>query len=225
MIFMKKKAVIYTRVSLEKQAEQGISLEAQLSQCEKYADLQNWEVVGTFKDEGISGKTTDRDGLQEALKAVKKNKGVLVIYSLSRLSRSVLDTLNLVEELQNSKADLASVSENIDTAGPCGRFQLNVMSAMNQLEREQTSQRTKMAMAHLKATGKRFSRHAPYGFSYVEGKMVENKDEQEVIRYVKELREKGNKQKQVLIKMELKGMRNRKGNSFSVNDISRMVRM
>ena len=222
---MKKKAIIYTRVSLEKQAENGISLEAQLSQCEKYTDLQDWEVVGTFKDEGISGKTTNRDGLQEALKAVKKNKGVLVIYSLSRLSRSVLDTLNLVEELQNSKADLASVSENIDTAGPCGRFQLNVMSAMNQLEREQTSQRTKMAMAHLKATGKRFSRHAPYGFSYVEGKMVENKDEQEVIRYVKELREKGNKQKQVLIKMELKGMRNRKGNSFSVNDISRMVRM
>ena len=221
---MKKKAVIYTRVSLEKQAEQGISLEAQLSQCEKYADLQNWEVVGTFTDEGISGKTTDRDGLQEALKAVKKQKGVLVIYSLSRLSRSTLSTLTLVEELQKSKADIASVSENIDTAAACGRFQLSVLAAMNTLEREQTSIRTSMAMNHLRSTGKQFTTHAPYGFQFIEGKMVQNDEEQSIISTIKELREKGMKQREIVVELESRGIKNRKGKALQQSEISKILR-
>jgi len=221
---MSKKAVIYTRVSLEKQARDGVGLDAQLGRCKQYAELQEWEVVDTFTDEGVSGKSKDgRVGLEKALQKVKKEKGVLVVYSLSRLSRSVIDTLTMVEDLQKSKADLASVSENIDTAGPCGRFQLNVMSAMNQLEREQVSERTKCAMDHLKNSGKQFSRFAPYGFSYVDGEMVENKDEQRTIKYVKDLKAKGKKQREILVIFELKGIRNRNGKPFKQPQISKML--
>lgn len=222
---MSRKAVIYTRVSTDKQVQDGVSLDAQLNRCAQYAEMQDWEVISTFSDEGISAKSKEgRLGLQQALELVKKTKGVLVIYSLSRLSRSVLDTLTVVDELQSSKADLASVSENIDTAGPCGRFQLNVMSAMNQLEREQVSERTKLAMNHLKSTGKKFSRFAPYGFTYEKDKMIENKAEQKVIKLVKDMKAEGKKQKEILVTLEKKNIFNRNGNPFKQPQISKLLK-
>ena len=220
---MKKKAVIYTRISVKK--TDGVSLDAQLSLCEKYADLHELEVEGNFCDDGISAKSTKgRTGLEEALAMVKKSKGVLIIYSLSRLSRSVVDTCLLVEELQKSKADLASVSENLSTDGPCGKFVLSVMSAMNQLEREQVGLRTKMAMAHLKETGKRFSNDAPYGFSHEEGNIVPNHEEQKTLKYMKELKEKGNSLRLIAVKLELHGIRNRKGKPFQFQSVARILK-
>jgi site-specific DNA recombinase len=223
---MKKKAVILTRVSTDKQVREGVSLDAQQERCEKYAELQDWEVVSVYTEEGVSGgkRTDERDVLKDALATVKKHKGVLVVYSLSRLSRNLISTLEIVEDLSKSKSDLASVSENIDTAGPCGRFQLNVMASFCALEREQTGQRTKLALNHLKEQGKRYSLHAPYGYKYVEGEVVRNKDEQEVIKYVKKLKKDRYTYKEIQIRLELKGYRNRKGNRFHMTTLVRMVK-
>ena len=220
---MSKKAVVYSRVSLEKQVRDGVGLEAQVERCKQYAELQGWEVVATFKDEGLSGKSkAGRVGLEQALQYVKDCKGVLVVYSLSRLSRSVIDTVRMVDDLQD-KGDLASVSENIDTAGPTGRFHLNVMSAMNQLEREQVSERTKCAMDYLKSQKKQFSRFAPYGYTYIDGVMVNNKEEQKVISRIARLRESGMKQKDILVTLNLEGIRNRRGKKFTQPAISKIL--
>ena len=67
-------------------------------------------------DAGISGKRADnRPGLIAALDSACQARGVLVVYSLSRLARSVRDTLDIAERLERAGADLVSLSEQIDT--------------------------------------------------------------------------------------------------------------
>ena len=205
-------------------AEEGVSLEAQLSKCQQYAQLQDLEVVGTYTDEGKTGKNTNRDGLREALKSVKKHKGTLIIVSLSRLSRSVVDTCQLVEELNKTGANLASVQENISTEGACGRFVLNVMSSLYQMEVEQLSERTKNAMQHLRNTRRRFSRHAPYGYRYEEGKMVEDDAEQHIIRYIHDLRKEGLTQTKIAEILAANGFNNRVGKPITQHAVSKVLR-
>ena len=65
-------------------------------------------------------KNTVRPGLQEALLEVKKHKGALVVYSLSRLSRSTRDTLELADRLEKVGADLVVLQEKVDTTTPSG---------------------------------------------------------------------------------------------------------
>ena len=87
------KATAYIRVSTAQQAEEGVSLEAQQARIAAYCMANGLELVNTFTDAGLSGKRADnRPGLQAALEAVCNDGGILVVYSLSRLARSVGDT-------------------------------------------------------------------------------------------------------------------------------------
>ena len=93
------KAIGYIRVSTSGQVEDGVSLDAQEAKVKAWADLNNADEVVIFRDEGISGKRADnRPGLQSALDAVNTGDA-LIVYSLSRLSRSTKDTIALSEIL------------------------------------------------------------------------------------------------------------------------------
>ena len=94
----------------------------------------------------ISGKRADnRLALQEALKAVSAGKGVLIVYSLSRLARSTRDTL-----LDKSGADLVSLSEKIDTTSAAGKMVFRLLAVLNEFERDLISESATAAMARLR---------------------------------------------------------------------------
>ena len=93
-------AIGYVRVSTAGQATEVVSLEAQRAKIEAWCLANDVQLAGLFVDAGISGKRADnRPELQTALNAVTKSKGVLVVYSLSRLARSTKDTITISEEL------------------------------------------------------------------------------------------------------------------------------
>ncbi len=86
-----RKVYGYTRVSLQRQVE-NVSLESQKAKVTAWALANGLEMAEVFTDAGISGKRADnRPALQQALEAVSKTKGILVVYSLSRLARSTKD--------------------------------------------------------------------------------------------------------------------------------------
>lgn len=108
-----KRAVIYTRVSSDKQVD-GYSLDSQKDLCEQKAKQMGYEVVRIFREEGISATTTNRPELQDLL-AYCRNKendidGVFV-YSFSRLNRNTVDFLTLRHLLSKSGVSLQSVTE------------------------------------------------------------------------------------------------------------------
>lgn len=157
------KVLGYTRVSTDEQADHGVSLAAQAEKIRAYAALYGHELVGLIEDAGQSAKSLKRPGLQEALRAIREGEAEgLLIVKLDRISRSVVDIGMLFREYfgesSKVKATLLSVTDQIDTESAGGRLVVNVMASASQWEREVISERTKAALAHLKAQGVKLGR-------------------------------------------------------------------
>tara|TARA_R110002153_G_C13324382_1_gene497391 strand:- start:3859 stop:4515 length:657 start_codon:yes stop_codon:yes gene_type:complete len=183
------KVIGYIRVSTEKQAEHGFSLEAQSEKLKAYAMLYDIDLVDLVIEQG-SAKSVDREGLQSVLARLGKDaEGVLVV-KLDRLTRSVADLGRLVDTYFQQHA-LLSVGEQIDTRSASGRLVLNVLASVSQWEREVIGERTSAAMQHMKAMGEYTGGRVPYGHDLVDGSLVKNEAEQHVISLVAQYKSEG----------------------------------
>jgi site-specific DNA recombinase len=218
------KAIGYIRVSTQGQVEDGVSLDAQEAKVRAWADLNGAEDVVIFRDEGISGKRSDnRPGLQSALDTVGKGDA-LVIYSLSRLSRSTKDTLSLSEILQKKDADLVSLSEKIDTTSASGKMVFRLLAVLNEFERDQISDRTRFALAHKKANGEKTGGDVPFGYKVRSGKLSRNAEEQKAINMILDLHSKGYSLQCICGALQKDGYKTKRGNlTWQPKVVSRIV--
>ena len=204
----------YIRVSTEGQVEDGVSLDAQREKIEAWAKLHDEAEIVIYKDAGISGASMDqRPGLQDALREACKRRAALVVYSLSRLARSTRDTLSISDRLAKSGAELVSLSERIDTTSASGKMVFRLLAVLAEFERDQISERTRAAMAHMRSSGRRISRFAPFGWDLDEsGEVVRpNSVEQAAIRRMVELRSEGLSFRRVADRLEADGVRTKTG--------------
>ena len=146
----------YVRVSTEGQADGGVSLDAQRAKLVAYATALDLDLVAVVEDAGYSAKSLARPGLQEALGILAAGGADgLLITKLDRLTRSVRDLGDLVDEYFASTFSLLSVADSIDTRTAAGRLVLNVLTSVAQWEREAGGERTRDALAHLRSRGVR----------------------------------------------------------------------
>src|SRR5438874_1996729 len=147
---MPTRTIAYLRVSTDKQADRGVSLDAQRAKLKAYAELYELDLVEIIVDAGQSAKSLDRPGLQRALGMLKGGEAdALLVVKVDRLTRSVADLGALVERyFAPGKAALLSVGEKIDTRSAAGRLVLNVLASVTQWDREAIGERTAMAMQH-----------------------------------------------------------------------------
>ncbi|MBU4277171.1 MAG: recombinase family protein [Proteobacteria bacterium] len=125
-------------------------MEAQRNKIEQYCSLYGLELVEAYKD-ASSGKTMDRPGLQDALKAIKGAKDrCFVAAKLDRLTCSERDLGDLLASHFNNGHPLKIVVEQIDTGTAAGRMVANMLVTVAQWERETISERTKDALAAAK---------------------------------------------------------------------------
>lgn len=109
-----------------------------------------------FEDR-ISGAEFSRAGLDQALAAVQHG-GELVVWKLDRLGRSMLDTVNIVLDLDKRGVRFRSLTESFDTSTPLGRGVLALLAAVAEDERARLRERTKAGVAAAKRRGKRIGR-------------------------------------------------------------------
>ena len=136
----KLRVIGYTRVSTLEQSREGVSLDNQEYKIRAYADLKDMELVEMIVEEGKSGKTMNRPGLQKIINLIN-NKQIdgVICYKLDRLTRKTRDLLYLIEDVfAKNDIQFISLNENIDTSSASGKFFLTVMGAMAQLERRRT---------------------------------------------------------------------------------------
>ena len=201
------KTIAYVRVSTSGQVQDGVSLSAQESKIRAWAELNGAEDVVIFTDAGLSGKRADnRPALQEALKTVGKGDA-LVVYSLSRLARSTKDTISIAETLDKRGADLVSLSEKIDTTTAAGKMVFRMLAVLSEFERDQVSERTRVALAHKRANGEKTGGDVPYGYRLKAGRLVAHESEQEAIALIRELRSKGHSLRRIGEELESQGYR------------------
>lgn len=184
----------YVRVSTEEQAEHGVSVEAQEAAIRSYCNLHGLELVEPVVfDNGLSGATlAKRPGLMGALGALRFGEaGGIVIVKLDRLSRSTRDVLDLVDRSAREGWHVHSIREKLDTSTAAGRFVVTVLAGLAQMEREQTSERTRAALAHLRSQGKRTSGLPPFGFRFDGNDLVEAPGEKAILNAMQIMRLKG----------------------------------
>lgn len=169
-----KVAAIYARKS--KLTEKGDSIENQIKLCKQY--LSNLGITDyiIYKDEGFSGKNTDRPKFIEMMRDAKENKfNALICYKLDRISRNVSDFSSLVDELDGLNIGFISVNEQFDTSSAMGRAMMLICSVFAQLERETISIRVRDNMYALAETGRWLGGDTPTGFEAKRVSFIDDK--------------------------------------------------
>lgn len=174
---------IYARKSIK--TDKGESINNQFETCKSYIHLHYGDAatdaeIFEYEDEGYSGKDTNRPHFQQMMRDMRqptKKPDCIVVYRLDRISRSVADFAQLMDEMKSRNIEFISVSENIDTRTPFGEAMLLLVSVFAQMERASIAERVRDNMMLLARTGRWLGGPAPTGFDsektedvYIDGK-------------------------------------------------------
>ena len=141
-----KLAVIYTRVSSNKQKDEGTGLETQEKLCREEAEQLGYTVLKVFSDGGISGKNIkNRPGMLDLLTFLKRTKEHITIftYHIDRLGRDTANNIEIIKTAQQHGHAIYIYRTGFIEDTPTGHFMTTVQSAASQLEREHNKERTK----------------------------------------------------------------------------------
>lgn len=162
-----KSIAVYLRVSSKEQAMFGFGLEAQYEKISKYLEVYDIpsDHVKIYKDDGYSAKNLNRPQLKIMLNEVRlKRVKMVIVYKLDRLSRSVVDTYNLLKLFQEVDCQLIAILDHLDIGTANGRMFVGMLSIIAQWEREVISERTMDGLYAMTAQGKYPCAHTPFGW-------------------------------------------------------------
>jgi site-specific DNA recombinase len=209
-------AIGYVRVSTDRQADTGISLDAQAEKIRAMAVVHGAELLDVIVDGGESAKSLQRPGMTQLLAMVEgKRVQAVIVAKLDRLTRSVRDLCELLERFERRSVSLISVAESLDTGSAAGRLVINIMTAVSQWEREAIGERTRDALRHKRANGQRVGNIA-YGYRLAtDGEHVEpDAGEQEVLATIRDLRARHRSLREVATALNQRGWRTRRGSPW-----------
>lgn len=146
----------YTRVSTDKQ-----EIDNQKHIILEYAHNNNLQLDEIIETIVTSRKDRENRLIDETLNKLS-NGDILLVYSLDRIGRSTLDTLQIIEDIKNRGIKLILIKDSL-TIDPCNsnpynEMMLTMLSAFAQLERSFISERTKAGLAARKAQGVKLGR-------------------------------------------------------------------
>lgn len=218
------KAVGYIRVSTEEQAREGVSLDNQRKRIGAFCVAKDWTLERVYADEGVSGSSLKREGVQELISDCKKGTfDVVVIYKLDRLTRSVKDLGYLIEAFDKSNVAFSSVSDNFDTTTANGKLVLHILGSVAQWERDIISERTRDALAHKKSERQIYS-PLPLGYEAGEGgNLIENPKELAIVKQIRTLRRRGLSYQKIANRLNSAGVPTKKGGKWYGSTIGKVL--
>ena len=158
-------------------------------------DERDQKVI-TLIDNGFSGGNVNRDGFQKMMKLIRQGKiSKVIVYKLDRISRSLSDFVNILQEFKSHKVEFVSSQEAFDTSSPYGELIVKILMVFAEFERTSIINRVTQAYAHRSEMGFYMGGRQPYGFELVPTvihniktkKLEPVPDEIEQIQYIFEL--------------------------------------
>jgi DNA invertase Pin-like site-specific DNA recombinase len=218
------RVALYTRVSTEDQAREGFSLAAQLDRLRFYAKAQGWEVAGEYVDEGHSGRTTRRPAY-ERMMAERDRWDTLLVLKMDRIHRNSRNFMGMMDDLRKAKREFASVTESLDTATAMGRFVMDIIQRIAQLESDQIGERTHFGMAQKqKVGGGPLGKPAPYGYEYgADGVLAPVPHKADVVRDLFEGFAGGERKQALADGLNAKGVPGPNGGAWTYKAIDRLL--
>ncbi|NDC82586.1 hypothetical protein EB093_02840 [bacterium] len=176
---------LYVRVSTDRQAVEGESLDEQETELRKYCNYKNYRIHKVYVEAGKSGGTVNRPEYQKLLVDLKSGKlNAIVVKKLDRLSRSLLDFEALMVTLQTHNVEFISLREQFDTTTAMGKAMLRIALVFAQLEREQTSERISDVMVHRASKGMYNGGVTPFGYICVDKTWQPCKREKPIVELI-----------------------------------------
>ncbi len=225
---MTRRAALYIRVSTDEQAAEGYSLDAQRAILTDHCIAEDLEIAEVYEDDGYSGTNAKRPAYRLMMDEMDR-WDVLVVLKMDRIHRNSRNFMAMMDELNRNHKEFVSCYEALDTSNALGRFVVDMIQRMAQLESEQIGERTKMGMRE-KAEG--LTREAsgkttmgftpPFGYRLEGGSLVADEDELPTVRRMFAAYADGETIDSICYSLNRSGTLTRRGNpwtKFSMSNI------
>jgi site-specific DNA recombinase len=180
---------IYARVSTDTQAKEG-TIDSQIEALKDYAKAHNLDIAFECFDNGYSGETLIRPGLDQLRDLAQSGniEGVLIL-SPDRLSRKQANQIILMEEFKKRNIQVIFTNQNFED-NPEGNLMLQIQGALSEYERAKIADRMRRGIIHATKNGQINGGNPPYGYRYIHkdkntvGRWEINPDEANIVRYI-----------------------------------------
>jgi site-specific DNA recombinase len=217
------KVAIYTRVSTEDQAKEGFSLEAQKERLESYCEAQGWEITARYTDDGHSGRSTSRPAYRRMMEE-RKDWDLILVMKMDRIHRNSKNFMIMMENLERWGKKFTSMTESLDTSTAVGRFVVDIIQRIAQLESEQIGERTYMGMAQkADSFGGIMGFYPPFGYHYSEGKLAPLDEEAATVSAMYQAYLTGDAMGTIAWRLNQQGILTKRGNRWTVWSVSHIL--
>ncbi len=217
------RVAIYTRVSTEDQAKEGFSLDAQRERLQAYCLARDWAVAATYIDDGHSGRNTKRPAYQRMM-AERDRWDALLVIKMDRIHRNARNFMEMMDDLREWEKDFVSATESLDTSTAMGRFVMDIIQRIAQLESEQIGERVYMGMSQKAKVGPGIlGFHAPLGYEVSEGQLVPEEREANLVREIFDRCREGRTLEEIASDLNAGGHRTKRGTEWTAVKVHRIV--
>jgi DNA invertase Pin-like site-specific DNA recombinase len=222
------KLIGYVRVSTAGQVEDGQGLEIQEQVIRRWVRANKHRLVSVIQDAGISGTTDEREGLTEALAAVRYNGADgLVVHTLDRLARSLTVQEAALQQVWSAGGRVFTVDQGEvladDPEDPVRTFVRQVLGAVSQLEAGMIARRLRRGRQHKAEQGGYAFGGPPLGFRAEGGELVEDPEEMAVVERIRVLRDEGKSLRQIAEVLTGEGLRPKRSERWHPYTVKRVL--
>ena len=190
-----KRAALYVRVSTDEQAAEGYSLDAQRSILEDHCLADGLDVFQVYEDDGYSGRNTNRPAYRRMMDEID-SWDVLVVLKMDRIHRNSRNFMTMMDTLNKKGKEFVSCFEALDTSNALGRFVVDMIQRMAQLESEQIGA-------------------PPYGYQLEHGSLSGVPEELETVSYIFRAYADGETMDSICYSLNREGTLTRRGNPWN----------
>ena len=205
---------------------QSNSVSVQSKMISDFCKTNDIKLDKIIVDEGISGsgdKTDKRNGYKSVLDGIKNDEiKTLVVISISRWGRNLGEIYKSVQLMEKKGVKFLSIKESIDTSSPYGRFTINLLSSLYEMELELIKDRVKDTLRVKKQNGKVYS-PTPYGFNRVGDDLIENPKEKKLMKKLLRLRNKGTSYGEITNFLNRNRYKTKNGKKFTKGNVYQII--
>ena len=217
------RVAIYTRVSTEDQAREGFSLDAQKERLSAYCEAQGWDVAAVYEDDGHSGRNTKRPAYLRMMEE-KDSWDIILVMKMDRIHRNSKNFMIMMENLEKWGKKFTSMNESLDTSNAVGRFVVDIIQRIAQLESEQIGERTYMGMRQkAESLNGLMGFNAPYGYRMEHDKLKVMPEEAAEVKVIFSDYLSGRTMEQIAEGLNERGKMTRREKSWTIWSISHLL--
>ncbi len=223
------RAALYVRVSTDEQALEGYSLSAQKSILREYCIAEDWAIMECYVDDGYSGTNSLRPAYKKMLSEMD-DWDVLLVLKMDRIHRNSRNFMNMMETLDKHGKKFVSCMESLDTTNAMGRFVVDMIQRLAQLESEQIGERTYMGMKEKADTlensagsNRTMGFNPPFGYILSDGMLYSVPGELDAVTRIFSMYSEGATIDYIAYTLNHEGMLTKRGNPWNVYNLRNIL--